>query len=119
MNVCELRPPVKRVGGKQALLPVFEEMGLYPEGWLDDPTRALIVPFMGGGSAMLRYSLDERPVYAQDADPELVSFFEVLEKEPERLIARLKDLQAEDSEAFYYEVGPGTGTQGRGSTGAP
>lgn len=104
-------PFLKRPGGKRRLLPKFEEMGLYPEGWLDDDTRAVFVPFMGGGSATLRYaktpSGKPRPIFAQDADWDLVNCFSQLRDDPEgflREVERLYEGDVREGERFYYGV---------------
>ena len=101
-------PFLKRLGGKRRLLPKFEEMELYPDGWLEDESRTLFVPFMGGGSATLRYAQRapgrSREVYAQDADWELVNCFKALRDDLKEFFEYLGILKEGDSEDYYYTI---------------
>jgi DNA adenine methylase len=102
-----IEPFLKWVGSKRRVLPTLEEAGLIPDAFLEDHSRALVVPFMGSGSALFRYGYvngHSRPMYVQDLNFELVNAMRVVADNMGELAWELDLLQSQDSEATYYAV---------------
>ncbi len=90
-------PFVKWVGGKRNLLQdilqlIPKDFGTYYE------------PFIGGGA--LFFSLYDRIKKAvlSDNNIELVLAYKVIQKDPEKLIERLKEHAEKNSEKYFYEI---------------
>ena len=94
-----LRPVLKWAGGKRQLLPQIlarlpEQIDTYYE------------PFVGGGAvffALAGSSRFKRAVLG-DRNSNLMAVYQALQKEPRRVIQRLKRYQESHSEEAYYEV---------------
>ncbi len=105
------RPFLKWVGGKAQLLPQFQ--ALYPASLSGGSVRRYIEPFVGGGAVFFNVAaqFDVQSFYLIDANAELILVYRVIQREPERLIARLQELTGaylplsdEDRKRFYYAV---------------
>lgn len=97
----QANPVLKWAGGKRRLLAQYEshfptEFGDYFE------------PFIGGGAVFFWLSgrglLQGKRIILNDINPELVNFYQVLQREPEELIARLAIHQKKHQEDYYYKV---------------
>lgn len=87
------RPFVKWVGGKNKLLPellarVPTEFNTYHE------------PFVGGGA--LFFSLSHKPARLTDRNRELITTYQVIQSQPDALIASLKQHVYEES--YFYKI---------------
>lgn len=60
-------------------------------------------PFLGGGAVALSLA-SEIPVHASDACAELIEAWDVVRKQPYRLISTLRAMGEMHSKAYYYEV---------------
>lgn len=82
------KPFVKWVGGKRQLLRQFRELGLYPPEDFDPIENRYFEPFVGGGAVFF----DLLPMRAElsDLNNELVTAYNVIKNDIEKLIASLK-----------------------------
>ncbi|HWA72490.1 MAG TPA: DNA adenine methylase [Polyangiaceae bacterium] len=99
MSRPTLGPVLKWAGGKSQLLPWIlarlpEQIDTYYE------------PFVGGGAVFFALASRQRFKRAVlgDRNPNLVAVYEALQKEPKRVIQRLKRYQESHSEEAYYKV---------------
>ena len=98
--MCKAKPFVKWAGGKGLLLPQLE--GLLPPNFDKLQNVTYVEPFVGGG-AMLFHMLRNHPnitrAVINDINPDLIHCYELIAHHPDRLIARLREL-----ENNYYSV---------------
>lgn len=94
-----LRPIVKWAGGKRSLVPrILEELperiGTYYE------------PFVGGAAVFLALAGERRFERAviTDKNEELINLYTVVQRDVDKLLRKLQQLQGKLSEADYYEI---------------
>ncbi|WP_338326236.1 Dam family site-specific DNA-(adenine-N6)-methyltransferase, partial [Weissella confusa] len=90
-----MRPFIKWVGGKRQLLPelakyIPENFGTYFE------------PFLGGGAFLL--SLEPNKAVVNDFNPELANVWRVVRDQPDELLAKLVEHQANNSKDYYLDL---------------
>jgi DNA adenine methylase len=88
---------VKWVGGKRQLLKQFRDMGLYPPEHFDPIKNAYFEPFLGGGAVF--FDLLPRRAHLSDMNAELVTTYNIIKDDVEKLIKSLKKHQ-HDKEYF-------------------
>src|SRR5574344_217129 len=90
------KPFIKWAGGKGQLLTQIETY--LPGGFDDMQDITYIEPFVGGG-AMLFHMLSEHPnivrAIINDISPNLITAYRTIQAQPEQLIERLAEIQAE------------------------
>jgi DNA adenine methylase len=87
------RPILKWAGGKGQLLERFSPY--FPKALADGKIHTYIEPFMGGG-AVFFYVIQNFPIqfaFLRDANPELVLLYQVVQREPEKLISLLGQME--------------------------
>ncbi len=90
------KPVLKWAGGKSALL--AQIIPLCPTSF-----RRYVEPFLGGGALFL--ALDKRvPAILNDANPELIALYEVIQKNPRALEKVLSGYRRRYSEKFFYSL---------------
>ena len=108
---AQVRPFLKWAGGKTQLLPEFEAR-FPPELRRGDIPR-YVEPFVGGGAVffMVTTSYPVREFLIWDANPDLITAYTVVKRDPEGLIQKLRELESrfqslgdEDRKAFYYRI---------------
>lgn len=95
------QPFVKWVGGKRSLLPELQQR--LPEGF-----NNYFEPFVGGGAlyfslAKLLHDYGQQAVLC-DSNFELTVAYQVVKKQPHRLIAALQEHAAQHGKAYFYRV---------------
>lgn len=95
------QPFVKWAGGKRGLL--SQLLPLFPEKF-----NNYFEPFVGGGAVFFElYSLgllEGKEVFLYDINSELVNTYNVIKKEPIKLIKLLYDYKKNHSSDFYYKI---------------
>lgn len=105
------QPFIKWAGGKRQLLSQFER--LFPSALIQGKIRRIVEPFVGSGAVFLhiaqRYGSDE--IVLNDANPEIMRLYRVLQLAPQALIRQLAELEErylaldeDQRKRFYYEV---------------
>lgn len=98
-----MQPFIKWTGGKRQLLsPIFERLGLLPEG------LRYIDPFLGGGAVPFEMARRDQfentwPLLA-DANEHLVNVYRQVQKRPQGLVELLEQHQAKHGRDHYYAV---------------
>lgn len=90
-----MKPLLKWVGGKSAILPVIRKH--FPE-----KVKTYYEPFVGGGAVL--FDTDFRRVHVNDANAELVNFYRTVASFPRMLMWEVDKLAAQYSEAFFYQL---------------
>ncbi|NEP59037.1 MAG: DNA adenine methylase [Symploca sp. SIO2G7] len=107
----QAKPFLKWAGGKSQLLPQFED--LYPTELKQGNIKRYIEPFVGGGAVFFdivqKYHISS--TFISDINPELIRVYQVIQKEPEKLINQLDKtsnkyqlLSENKRKIFYYEL---------------
>lgn len=96
------RPFVKWVGGKRQLAQQFRDLDLYPPEGFKPETAVYFEPFVGGG-AMFFDLLPKRAVLS-DLNGELVITYNVIKKDLEGLIKKLKEHQKKNNKEYYLKI---------------
>jgi DNA adenine methylase len=100
-SLSNLKPFIKWVGGKRALLP--ELLRLMPKKF-----NNYFEPFVGGGALFFELTrlgaLNGKKAYLFDVNAELVNTYQTVKKHPKKLLKQLKEFQTKHSEEFYYSV---------------
>ncbi len=96
------KPFVKWVGGKRQLMQQFRDMDLYPPFGFDIKTVTYFEPFVGGG-AMFFDLLPEKAVLS-DMNLELVTTYNVIKKDAEGLIEKLKEHQRKNNKEYFLKI---------------
>jgi DNA adenine methylase len=96
------KPFVKWVGGKRQLLQQFRDMDLYPPYGFKPKTATYFEPFVGGG-AMFFDLLPKRAILS-DMNFELVTTYNVIKNNVDKLIRRLKVYQNKNNKASFLEI---------------
>lgn len=121
-----MKPFIKWVGGKQALLPQLSQY--FPKEIMDGKPFDYYEPFLGGG-AMLIYMLQHFPamnnVIVSDINFRLINAYRIIKHKPVELLDRLQWLESEyfgksmeEREKMYYRVRDDFNTEAT-SLGAP
>ena len=108
---AKVRPFLKWAGGKVQLLSQFQEY--YPQELRDGKIDTYFEPFLGGGAVFLdvaqKYCIKSACLY--DINEELILVYQVIQKDPERMLERLEKLskkyhkQNKDTrKSLYYEI---------------
>lgn len=101
-----MKPLIKWVGGKTQILD--KVLSRFPR-----TIQNYYEPFVGGGSVFLALLASDIEIsgrcYVSDINPVLINFYTVVQTQPERLIERLRALEAdyvgcENKETRYYEM---------------
>lgn len=82
------KPFVKWVGGKRQLLEQFRKMNLYPPEDFDPENSRYFEPFVGGGAVF--FDLLPEEGFLSDLNKELVTTYNVIKNDLEKLIVSLK-----------------------------
>lgn len=82
------KPFVKWVGGKRQLLKQFRLMDLYPPEKFDSKNSSYFEPFVGGGAVF--FDLRPQKAFLSDMNFELVTTYNVIKNDVEKLIVSLK-----------------------------
>lgn len=82
------KPFVKWVGGKRQLLKQFRLMNLYPPEKFDSAKDQYFEPFVGGGAVF--FDLFPKKAFLSDLNLELVTTYNVIKNDVEKLIKLLK-----------------------------
>jgi DNA adenine methylase len=82
------KPFVKWVGGKRQLLEQFRKMNLYPPEDFDPENSRYFEPFVGGGAVF--FDLLPEEGFLSDLNKELVTTYNVIKNDLEKLIISLK-----------------------------
>ena len=82
------KPFVKWVGGKRQLLEQFRRMNLYPPENFDPENSRYFEPFVGGGAVF--FDLLPEEGFLSDLNKELVTTYNVIKNDLEKLIVSLK-----------------------------
>jgi len=96
------KPFVKWVGGKRQLARQFRDMNLYPPDDFDPEKATYFEPFVGGG-AMFFDLLPKRAVLS-DLNEDLVVTYNVIKKDIEELIRKLKEHQKKNDKEYFLKV---------------
>jgi DNA adenine methylase len=107
----QARPFLKWAGGKTQLLPEFAAR--FPEELRSGAIRRYVEPFVGGGAVffMVTGMCPVMECMVWDANPDLIAAYDVVKRDPRRLIRKLRELESryhslgeEDRKAFYYRI---------------
>ncbi len=92
---------IKWAGSKSQLLAQYDSLGLFPSG-----VDRYIEPFLGGGSMFfyIKQIYNPKEVFISDRNRELISCYQSVQKEPEKLIELLREHKANHSEKYYYKI---------------
>jgi len=94
-TTIEAKPFLKWAGGKRQLLEQFEEQ--YPKVLKNNNIKTYIEPFVGGGAVffeLIKYYEFEN-IILNDINKELINSYKVVKNEVEKVIKRLKKMEAE------------------------
>lgn len=97
-NVAEIiankpKPFVKWVGGKRQLLSQFRRLDLYPPDGFDAANAKYFEPFVGGGAVF--FDLLPKKAMLSDLNNELITTYNVIKNDAEKLIVSLKKHKVE------------------------
>lgn len=101
-KINKAKPFVKWVGGKRQLLKQFKKLDLYPPGGFNPLTNTYYEPFVGGGAVFL--DLLPRKAVLSDMNLELVTAYNVIKKDLDKLIKKLKEHQRKNSKEYFLKV---------------
>ncbi|NTV22144.1 MAG: DNA adenine methylase [Candidatus Yonathbacteria bacterium] len=94
------KPFVKWVGGKRQLLKQFRDMGLYPPVEFNPEKNRYFEPFVGGGAVF--FDLLPQKAFLSDMNSELITTYNVIKNDVEKLIMSLKKHKHEKE--YYYSI---------------
>lgn len=94
------KPFIKWVGGKRQLLTQFRKLNLYPPEKFDIKTGRYFEPFVGGGAVF--FDLLPEKGFLSDLNKELVTTYNVIKNDVERLIDSLKKHKTDKE--YYLKV---------------
>jgi len=99
--ISNYQPFVKWVGGKRGLLEQI--LPLFPKDF-----NNYFEPFVGGGAVFFelfsRGVLEGKKVVLSDINKELINAYLVVRDNPNELIKKLKEYEANHSKEFYYQI---------------
>jgi len=96
------KPFVKWVGGKRQLMQQFRDMNLYPPYAFNPEVATYFEPFVGGG-AMFFNLLPKKSVLS-DMNQELVITYNIIKKDVDSLIKKLKEHQQKNNKEYFLKV---------------
>ena len=96
------KPFVKWVGGKRQLLKQFQELNLYPPGGFDVAKNTYFEPFVGGGAVFL--DLLPQKAVLSDMNLELVTTYNVIKNDLDKLIQKLKEHQRKNNKTYFLKI---------------
>jgi DNA adenine methylase len=98
------KPFVKWVGGKRQLLKQFIALGLYPpfHFGFDPAKNTYFEPFVGGGAVFL--DLLPKNAVLSDMNLELVTTYNVIKNNLEKLISKLKVHKKNNSKEYFLKI---------------
>ncbi len=96
------KPFVKWVGGKRQLLKQFKKLGLYPPGGFDPLKNTYFEPFVGGGAVFL--DLLPQKAILSDMNLELVTTYNVIKNDLDKLIKKLKEHQRKNNKTYFLKT---------------
>ncbi len=100
MIASKPKPFVKWVGGKRQLLKQFRLMDLYPPEGFDPEKSRYFEPFVGGGAVF--FDLLPKKAFLADLNFELVTTYNVIKNDVEKLITALKKQRY--NKEYYLKV---------------
>lgn len=99
-----IKSPIKWAGGKSRLMKEIEVV--YPKNFIEHPeTFTYIEPFAGGGSSWLYVlqTYNPKAIIANDINPMIINFWEVVKKYPTELCDVLEDIQSKYASMTWEE----------------
>jgi DNA adenine methylase len=96
------KPFVKWVGGKRQLLKQFRNMDLYPPYEFNPKTATYFEPFVGGGAMF--FDLLPKKAVLSDMNSELIIAYNVIKKDVNHLIKKLKEHQRKNNKEYYLKI---------------
>jgi len=110
-NTSPARPFLKWAGGKTQLLSQFEKY--YPEELKRGAIKKYVEPFLGGGAVFFeiaqKYAIES--AYLSDLNEELILAYEVIQKDPEKLLEVLfkyskqyQLLEQDKRKEYFYDI---------------
>lgn len=99
-NAIQAKPFVKWVGGKRSLLP--ELMRRVPTEF-----NNYYEPFVGGGALFFALNNDAAirgGVFLSDINADLIKTYQVIQRDPEPLVIKLREHAARHCKDFYYDI---------------
>ncbi|MFA4941323.1 MAG: DNA adenine methylase [Patescibacteria group bacterium] len=96
------KPFVKWVGGKRQLAKQFRDMNLYPPDEFNPITATYHEPFVGGGAMF--FDLLPKKAILSDLNSELITTYQVIKNDVEKLIAKLKEYQNKHNKDLYLNI---------------
>jgi DNA adenine methylase len=94
------KPFVKWVGGKRQLLSQFRRLNLYPPEKFNVATGSYFEPFVGGGAVF--FDLLPEKGFLSDMNKELVTTYNVIKNDVEKLIVSLKKHKTDKE--YFLEI---------------
>lgn len=96
------KPFVKWVGGKRQLLKQFRDLDLYPPDGFNPNTATYFEPFVGGGAMF--FNLLPKKAVLSDLNYELITTYNVIKNDVEKLISKLKEHQKNNSKEYFLKI---------------
>ena len=96
------KPFVKWVGGKRQLLRQFREFNLYPPFSFNPETATYFEPFVGGGAMF--FDLLPKKAILSDMNQELVTTYNVIKNDVEKLIKKLKYHKNRNNKEYFLKI---------------
>jgi len=90
-------PFVKWVGGKRGIIQELTRR-------LPHSFKSYYEPFVGGGALFFELCRQLKKAFLSDVNVDLVITFNVIRRDPQKLIARLNEHAAKHNEAYYYTM---------------
>ncbi len=96
------KPFVKWVGGKRQLLKQFKDLNLYPPDDFNPVKNTYFEPFVGGGAVFL--DLLPQKAVLSDMNLELITTYNVIKNDLEKLIKKLKEHQQKNNKTYFLKI---------------
>ena len=96
------KPFVKWVGGKRQLLQQFRSRILYPPEGFNPKTATYFEPFVGGGAMF--FDIKPKKAVLSDMNSELITTFNVIKKDVESLIKKLKYHKTKNNKEYFLKI---------------
>ena len=96
------KPFVKWVGGKRQLVQQFRDLDLYPPYSFNPKTATYFEPFVGGGAMF--FDLLPKKAVLSDMNFELITTYNVIKKNVEELIRKLKIYQSKNDKESFLKI---------------
>lgn len=95
------KPFVKWAGGKRALLEILHSS-------LPKKFNNYFEPFLGGGALFFYLAskglLDDKKVYLNDKNTELINAYQIIQKQPKELLKELNLMQKAHNKEYFYSI---------------